>query len=114
MIADWQPVREWHRAVNHRDFEALRAVVAEDIEMRGPKGAETGAGTLIEWVERSGIQLVANAYHPVSESAVIVEQDASWPGSALMRVATLFRLKDDRITYAERFTSLDAARDALK
>lgn len=63
-----------------------------------------------------GIHLEPVAWHPVDETTVVVEQDATWrgqgetkPGAAPARVATLFRTGAGRVTAALRFDSVQAA-----
>ncbi|GGO44789.1 hypothetical protein GCM10012287_11150 [Streptomyces daqingensis] len=116
MAADWAPVREWHRAVNERDASAARAVAAEDIVMSGPRGETSGVDSLAGWVEHAGIHLRAVSWHAVDGSTVIVEQDATWPSAphadpdaAPVRLATLFRLRDDHITAVLRYDGLTQA-----
>ncbi|MFC4496984.1 nuclear transport factor 2 family protein [Streptomyces ovatisporus] len=116
MAADWAPVREWHRAVNERDVSAARAVAAEAIVMAGPKGETAGVASFVEWIEHSGIHLRPVSWHPVDDSNVVVVQDATWPRhpqadpeAAPIRMATLFRLQDDRVTAVLRYDGLDAA-----
>lgn len=113
---DWAPVREWHRAVNDADTDAAWAVCADGIVMGGPKGEVAGVASLIDWIGRSGIRLDPVAWHPVDESTVVVEQDATWPGhpetapgTAPARVATLFRTDGDRVTAALRFDGVHTA-----
>jgi hypothetical protein len=115
---DWAPVRAWHRAVNAGDTDAARAVSADGIVMGGPKGETTGVATLVEWVGQSGIHLEPVDWHPVDGTTVVVEQDATWPGTgaagpqpgtAPVRVATLFRTDGQRVTAALRFDGLHEA-----
>jgi hypothetical protein len=122
MAEDWAPVREWHRAVNDGDIDALRAVACADIVMGGPKGEAVGVATLLAWVEHAGIRLDPVSWHPVDEETVVVEQDATWPGNPAteptepgarpVRVATLFRLAGGYVAAALRFDDLHAALSA--
>lgn len=109
-------MRKWHRAVNERDFDAARSVSADGILLGGPRGETTGITLLLDWIGHSGIRLTPVSWHPVDEETVVVEQDATWPGrpdagsgSAPVRLATLFRVEDGRVTAVLRFDGLDAA-----
>lgn len=116
MDEDWAPVREWHRAVNHRDIGAARAVAMDGIVMAGPKGEAVGVASLVAWIESAGIHLDPVSWHPVDDETVVVEQDATWPGNAAaqpegppLRVATLFRLDGGHVAAVLRFDGLHAA-----
>jgi hypothetical protein len=102
---------EWHASVNERDLERSARAVGNPVVVLGPRGAgpitpEQFAG----WVARSGITLVPQAWHPVSERLAVVEEDATWPGStAATRVATVFRVTGEKVTAALRLPDLASA-----
>jgi hypothetical protein len=102
---------EWHESVNSGDLERSARAVGDPVVVLGPRGA--GAITpeqFAEWVDRSGITLVARSWHPVGERLVVVEQDAAWPGSAEpTRVATVFRVAGEKVTAALRLPDLASA-----
>jgi hypothetical protein len=104
-------IAEWHASVNGRDLERSARAVGNPVVVLGPRGA--GAITpeqFAEWVDRSGITLVAHSWHPVSDRLVVVEEDATWPGSAAAaRVATVFRVVDGKVTAALRLPDLGSA-----
>jgi hypothetical protein len=111
MSAAEEAIAEWHASVNGKDLERSARAVGNRVVVLGPRGA--GAITpeqFAEWVDRSGITLVARSWHPVSERLVVVEEDATWPGSAAAtRVATVFRVADGKITAALRLPDLASA-----
>jgi hypothetical protein len=104
-------VTEWHASVNLGDPQRCARAVGDPVVVLGPRGA--GSITpeqFAEWVARSGITLVPRSWHPVSERLVVVEQDATWPGSAEpARVATVFRISRGRVTAALRLPDLASA-----
>jgi hypothetical protein len=104
-------IAEWHTSVNDGDLERSARAVGDPIVVLGPKGA--GAITpaqFAEWVERSRIKLIPRSWHPVSERLMVVEEDATWPGSEeATRVATVFRAHDGKVTAALRLPDLRSA-----
>jgi hypothetical protein len=104
-------IGEWHASVNAGDPERSARAVGDPVVVLGPKGAgpitpEQFAG----WVERSGITLVPRSWHPVGERLMVVEEDATWPGStAPTRVATVFRESGGQVTAALRLPDLKSA-----
>lgn len=104
-------IAEWHTSVNDGDLERSARAVGDPIVVLGPKGA--GAITpaqFAEWVERSRITLVPRSWHPVGERLMVVEEDATWPGSKeATRVATVFRAHDGKVTAALRLPDLRSA-----
>jgi hypothetical protein len=116
IVQDWQAVHEWHRVVNERDLDAARHIVTDDVSIGGPKGQASGRDVFIDWIAHAGIRLVPVSWHPVTDTTIVVVQDATWPGrtdsdpaAAPIRLATLFRLEDGRIAAALRFDSLRQA-----
>ena len=78
----------------------------------GPKGAgPITPAQFSEWVERSGIKLIPRSWHPISERLMVVEEDATWPGSkeGYTRVATVFRASGGKVTAALRLPDLESA-----
>lgn len=104
-------VVRWHEVVNQADLAQVPSIVGEPIVVNGPKGAgPISPEEFSAWIIRSGIQLRARSFHPISEEVLVVEQDAQWPQSAEpTRLATLFRAHDGRVTAALRFTTLHEA-----
>ena len=104
-------VNEWHLSVNAGDLQRSARVVGDPIVVVGPRGA--GAITpaqFAEWVKCSGINLMPRSWHPVSQRLMVVEEDATWPGSTeVTRVATVFRASGGKITAALRLPDLQAA-----
>lgn len=104
-------VDEWHASVNARDLPRAANAVGDPIVVLGPRGAgRITPDQFAEWVRRSGIHLEPRAWHQVGDRLVVVEQDATWPGSpAPTRVATVFRVHDGKVTAALRFPDVDSA-----
>ncbi|MEV4290710.1 hypothetical protein AB0K40_34815 [Nonomuraea bangladeshensis] len=104
-------INEWHASVNDADLRRSAQVVGDPIVVLGPKGAgPITPGQFAEWVERSGITLRPRSWHPVSERLMVVEEDATWPGSGTAtRVATVFRVADGKVTAALRLPDLRQA-----
>ncbi|KMS88601.1 nuclear transport factor 2 family protein [Prauserella rugosa] len=104
-------VADWHDRVNGGDRTRAAAVVGDRVVVLGPKGS--GAITqeqFADWVRRSGITLIPRGWHPVDDSLVVVEQDATWPGSAEpQRVATVFRVANGKVTAVLRRPDLPSA-----
>jgi hypothetical protein len=106
-------VGRWHDAVNTADPAGARLAVTDPIVVSGPQGAGpiTGDG-FADWITRSGIELRARSWHPISDRVMVVEQDARWPDAQTWtRVATVFRATGDRVSAALRFPDLRAALD---
>lgn len=108
-----EAINEWHASVNVGDRRRSAAAVGDPIVVLGPKGAGSIApDQFADWVERSGIRLVARSWHPVSERLMVVEQDATWPDNQKpTRVATLFRVVGTKVTAALRLPDLKSALD---
>jgi hypothetical protein len=104
-------IDEWHASVNGGDRDRSAAAVGNPVVVLGPRGAgPITPEQFAEWVQRSGITLVPRSWHPVSERLVVVEEDATWPGSAApTRVATVFRVAGEKVTAALRLPDLESA-----
>ena len=104
-------VGEWHASVNAGDLERSARAVGDPVVVLGPKGAgPVTPRQFAEWVARSGIRLVPRSWHPVGERLMVVEEDATWPGStAPARVATVFRVAGSQVTAALRLPDLRSA-----
>lgn len=106
-------VDRWHATVNDGDPSAAADAVTDPVVVLGPKGA--GAITSAEfadWVQRTGTKLAPQTWHPVSKRLMVVEEDATWPGSHIpTRVATLFRVTGERVSASLRLPDLDSALD---
>ncbi len=117
-----EPLGRWHRAVDARDPDAVRAVTSEDVEVGGPRGTARGIAALLDWVRSSGIRLEPTAVFPVDGRHTVVAQNATWPGrpdhvpgTAPVATATLFEVRDGRVSRVLRFdegvaAALSAAR----
>ncbi|RAJ69079.1 hypothetical protein K378_01968 [Streptomyces sp. Amel2xB2] len=104
-------VDEWHASVNGGDLRRSARAVGDPVVVLGPKGAgPITPEQFADWVERSGITLVPRSWHPVGDHLMVVEEDATWPGSkGPTRVATVFRESDGKITAALRLPDLRSA-----
>jgi hypothetical protein len=103
-------ITRWHAAVNSGE---VAGVVTDPVLVLGPRGSgPISAAEFAAWVTRSGIRLVPRAWHPAGDRLMVVEQDATWPGStAPTRVATVFRTSGDRVSAVLRLPSLPEALD---
>ncbi|MFF0728633.1 hypothetical protein [Streptomyces sp. NPDC004134] len=106
-----EAIGEWHASVNDKDPRRSARAVGDPVVVLGPKGAgPITPGQFAEWVESSGIRLVPRSWHPVSERLMVVEEDATWPGStAPTRVATVFRVSGGKVTASLRLPDLGQA-----
>lgn len=106
-------INRWHEAVNSGDLTEAARVVSDPVVVFGPKGAgPITPSEFATWVERSGIKLVAQSWHPISERLMVVEQDVRWPTNPRpTRVATVFRVTGDKVSAALRLDDLRAALD---
>ncbi|WP_331772684.1 hypothetical protein OG948_55320 (plasmid) [Embleya sp. NBC_00888] len=104
-------VNEWHASVNEGDLRRSARAVGNPIVVLGPKGAGPITPEQFgEWVERSGIKLVPQAWYPISDRLMVVEEDATWPESRTpTRVATVFRATAGKVTAALRLSDLKSA-----
>jgi hypothetical protein len=111
-------IAAWHDAVNGRDLAAARAAVTDPVDVAGPRGTRRiSAAAFVEWILASGIRLRPLSAHPVDESTVVVEQEATWPDNpdadaAATRptnVATLFKVRDGVVNLVHRYDSLHEA-----
>jgi hypothetical protein len=106
-------INGWHEAVNRKDRAAAHLAVCDPIVVNGPKGAGpiTPDG-FADWILRSGIELRATSWHPISDRMFVVEQDVRWSSDPdWSHVATVFRATGDRVSAALRFPDLPAALD---
>lgn len=109
-------IDRWHAAVNDGDPAAAEATVTDPVVVLGPKGAgPIGAAEFADWIVRSGIKLGPRSWHRISDHLMVVEQDASWPGShAPTGVATVFRVTGNRVSASLRLPDLDRAVDLAR
>ncbi|PRX97365.1 nuclear transport factor 2 family protein [Allonocardiopsis opalescens] len=108
-------VAEFEAAVNAADPDRAAALAVEDVAVAGPQAAAGGGRALLrDWVGASGIQLHAEQVFQFGDK-IIAEQTARVPvedGGALgepEETATLFTLRDGRITGVYRYGDLSAA-----
>jgi hypothetical protein len=108
-----EAIDEWHASVNDGDLKRSARAVGDPIVVLGPKGAgPITPEQFSAWVARSGIKLIPRSRHPVSERLMVVEEDATWPGSvAPTRVATVFRVTEGKVSAALRLPDLKSALD---
>ncbi len=106
-------INEWHASVNAGDLERSAVAVGDPVVVLGPKGAgPISPAEFADWVERSGIRLVPRSWHPISARLMVVEEDATWPENQTpTRVATVFRVRDGKVTAALRLAELREALD---
>lgn len=106
-------VDEWHASVNDGDPQRSARAVGDPVVVLGPKGAgPITPAQFAEWVTRSGITLTPRSWHPISDRLMVVEEDATWPGSTTAtRVATVFRASGGMVTAALRLPDLRSALD---
>jgi hypothetical protein len=104
-------VLKWHEAVNTADLDRARDAVSDPIVISGPHGSGViSSSEFTEWMVRSGVRLQPVNWHPVSEEIVVVEEDATWPETPdPVRVATVFRVAQGRVTAALRYSDLEQA-----
>jgi ketosteroid isomerase-like protein len=112
--ADVQAVYAFHDALNAGSPASLATLVADDVEVGGPRGQGRGVDLLAEWIERAHIQLhPQRVFH--RGNVVVAEQAAEWrapdTGDVVGRqtVATMFRVSDGQITAVLRFPDLHSA-----
>jgi hypothetical protein len=109
-------VAAWHDAVNAGDATRLAAVLDEDIELLGPRGASTGRATVIDWLARAGITLDPRRIFG-REGRVVVEQQAIWrdpetgQSGEPQTVASTFLVDADtgRVRHIARYPDLTTA-----
>lgn len=102
-------IERWHTAVNSGDAQGAGALCAADVEVGGPRGSGFGRDLVVEWVGHAGIRLDPVRWFCGPDGAV-VEQDARWSGGDPTRLATVFRIRDGRISAVLRHP---ATADAL-
>jgi ketosteroid isomerase-like protein len=107
-------IARWQAAVSAADFEGLRTLSTDDIEIVGSLGPGRGTAFAESWVRKTGIGLQTMRAFP-REDVVVVEQTARWPAGADSSeapervIATVFTLRDGRIARAVRYENLASA-----
>jgi hypothetical protein len=107
-------IARWQAAVSAADFEGLRALSTDDIEIVGSRGAGSGIPFAEDWVRKTGIGLQTMRAFPHGE-IVVVEQTARWPAGADSAeapervIATMFTVRGERIARAVRYEDLASA-----
>jgi len=107
-------IARWQAAVSAADFECLRELSTDDIEIVGSRGAGRGIDFAEDWVRKTGIGLQTMRAFPRGD-VVVVEQTARWPAGADSAeapervIATVFTLRDARIARAVRYEDLASA-----
>jgi ketosteroid isomerase-like protein len=100
--------RLFTEALNARDYEAMRALVAEDVELRGPHGSALrgypAASELLEAVAHFGLIVVRTALEELEQedgvTRVTVPVRELIHNEELFRTA-VFRIRDGAITSYE-------------
>jgi hypothetical protein len=107
-------IARWQAAVSAADFEGLRALSTDDIEIIGSRGPGRGIPFAEEWVRKTGIGLQTLRAFPRGD-VVVVEQTARWPAGADSAeapervIATVFTVRGERIARAVRYEDLGSA-----
>jgi len=107
-------IARWQAAVSAADFEALRALSTDDIEIIGSRGPGRGIPFAEEWVRKTRIALQTMRSFPRGD-IVVVEQTARWPVGADSAeapervIATMFTVRGERIARAVRYEDLGSA-----
>jgi hypothetical protein len=106
-----EAISRWHASVNAADLSSAVSAVSDPIVVLGPKGAGSIASRdFANWIIRSGITLTQRSAHLISDCLMVVEQDASWPENpGPVRVATMFRVKNNKVSAALRFSDVKTA-----
>lgn len=61
------------------------------------------------WVSSEKTWCCQESWHPVADDGMVVEQSATWPGSAeAEQVSNLFHVKGDKVATARRLGNLSA------
>lgn len=103
---------EFHEAVNAADAGRLAGLATEDIEVGGPRGTGRGIDLLRGWVDRAGIHLTPVRTFRHGDT-VVIAQRARWGADGRpYEIATLFRIRDERIAAAIRYDDLASALSA--
>ena len=114
-------IHAWHEAVNNRDLAGAKATVTDLVEVSGPRGTQTiTAQAFADWIIASGIRLRPLAAHPLDDTTMVIEQEATWPDNSdpaaaatpPTLVATLFRADGGAFSTIRRFESASEALSA--
>jgi ketosteroid isomerase-like protein len=111
-----ETVLAWHAALNEADVERLLSLSADDIEVGGPRGSGHGADLLRDWVSRAGVHLEARDVYGRQE-VVVVDQAGRWRSAEgqltdPQDVASVFRIRDGRVSSVIRYPDLASALQA--
>jgi ketosteroid isomerase-like protein len=113
-LFDAEPtVHAWHEALNAGELDRLLALSDDGVEVGGPRGRGRGRESVRDWFGRAGIRLDPIRLYRHGD-AVVVEQDAHWPGDAdVQRVASVFRVRDGVVTSVVRYADWPSALRAV-
>ena len=107
-------VQAWHDALNGADPDSVLALSHPAIEIVGPLGSGFGLDLLRRWLDQTRVQLVPKRWYEEG-NVVVVEEDATWrspeSGEVVGRaeVASVFHVREGRVSYYARFDALAAA-----
>lgn len=107
-------VMAFHTHLANQDADAVMALANDDVEVGGPRGTDTGAYLLREWVGRANVTMTPTRWF-AEDTIVIVEQDAVWKDRdsddvvGRQMLATTFRIDAGKITGIYRHDNLAAS-----
>ncbi len=107
-------VQAWQDAMNHQDRQRLAELSDPQIELIGPRGSAYGIEVLREWLERAGLTLTTWRTF-ARDDVVVVAQHGMWQSAATggvpseADVASVFRVKQGRVTQYARYDTLNEA-----
>lgn len=117
MAAEVEIVRQWHTTLNDGQVDSMVALVADDVEVGGPRGSTQGAQIVREWFGRANVRMIPLHYFH-RDNVVIVEERGEWYSpetgevTSTQTVATAFTVVNGRITRIMRYDDVDSALNA--
>jgi hypothetical protein len=101
-------VLAWHDALNERDFDTLRELSSDDIEIGDRKGAAQGHAALLDWARGLDVIVTPGRMY-VHDGVVVAEQRSSGGASPPVAAASAFRVVHDHVTSVFRHDDLASA-----
>jgi len=106
-------VDAWMAAANGQAVERLLELSDPAIELVGPRGSAHGHDVLRAWIARAGVTLTPQRTF-ASGDTVVVAQRGVWRSpetgeTSEADVASVFRVRDGRVTYLARYDDLQTA-----